>query len=91
MKKTATPPKGSNLRSKPARARAEDSMQRLVGLRWLIVEHFIEQYDDRDKEWDTRTWEDERVLQYFDGKRWREVPTVKRKAKPNDKSSDRVR
>jgi hypothetical protein len=59
----------------------------MVGLRWLIVEHSIEQYDDRDKEWDTRTWEDERVLQYFDGKRWRDVPTVKRKAKPNDPSS----
>ena len=60
------------------------SLPRLVRLRWLVLEHSISRYDDRDKEWDTHTWEDEPVLQYNDGKRWREVPTVKLKSRqPN--------
>lgn len=61
-----------NARNEPASA---GSVKREVSLRWFVKTRRYKNWDDRDKEWVETEYTDAPLLQYHDGKDWKELPT----------------
>jgi hypothetical protein len=51
-----------------------------IKLRWLETTRVYESWDDRSDEWNTNSYVDEPVLQYYDSasKKWKDIPTVRK-------------
>lgn len=61
-----------NARTEPAEA---GSVKREVSLRWFVRTRWYKNWDDRDKCWLETEYTDAPLLQYYDGKDWKELPT----------------